>query len=272
MPDPHPFDLATRLVPVGEGQFQGQTSAAYGNLVGPFGGVTSANLMQAVLLDARRAGDPISITVNFCAAIADGAFDIHSRLIRSGKYLQHWSLELHQGARICSTASIITAQRGGDFSHQPVTPPDVKAAADCAPLPGIPKFSSWLDRYDFRYIEGPPPMTGPPLGGLGQARSALWIRDEPKRALDYLSLTALSDSFLLRLFHVRCTMVPMGTVSLTTHFIASAPEVTAQGADPVLGVADALRFHGNFHDQNMQIWGGDGNLLATGTQMVWFKD
>ncbi len=89
--------------------------------------------------------------------------------------------------------------------------------------------------------------------------------------LDYVSLAALGDSFLLRLFQVRGVIVPMGTVSLTTHFLATPDEIAAQGMAPLLGVADSQRFHGNFHDQQMQLWGRSGKLLATGTQVVWYR-
>lgn len=268
----HIFDTATALTELDQGHLTGQTSTDYGNLVGPFGGILAANLMRAVLEDSRATGDPISITVNFCAAVSDGAFDITTKLVRAGKYVQHWSLELAQGEKICSTASIILAKRQVDFSHQTMDAPQITPPQDCPPLPEVASFSNWLNRYEFRFAEGPPPTGAQPADALASPRSALWIADKPDRPLDYLSLTALSDSFLLRLFHVRGTLVPMGTVSLTTHFIGTTAELAEQGTEPLLGIADAIRFHGNFHDQSMQLWSTSGKLLATGTQIVWFKE
>lgn len=269
--DMHVFDKAIALTRLGEGRWQGQTGTDYANLVGPYGGFLSACLMNAVLSDARAAGDPVSITANFCAAVPEGGFEITTRQIRAGKYLQHWSVELLAGGRICTTASIILAKRQADYSHQPVAAPQVPPAADCQSLDMTPMPMGWLHRYDFRFVEGPPPFGNPPPDGQGPARSVNWVADKPARPLDHLSLTALSDSFLLRLFHVRGTMVPMGTVSMTTHFIATEEEIAEQGTAPVLGVADAIRFHGNFHDQHMQLWSASGKLLASGTQVVWFK-
>ena len=69
----HPFDQAIALTPCAEGVFQGATSAAYANMVGPFGGLTAATVVNAVSQHPARLGEPVALTVNFCAALADGA-------------------------------------------------------------------------------------------------------------------------------------------------------------------------------------------------------
>ena len=66
----HVFDEAVRLEPAGDGVWQGRTNAAYGNMIGPFGGVTAAQALNAVLQHPKRLGDPISLTVNFAAALS----------------------------------------------------------------------------------------------------------------------------------------------------------------------------------------------------------
>ncbi len=270
----HPFDKASALTSVDQNRLSGHTSPVYANLVGPFGGITSASLMRAVLEDDRRVGDPISMTVNFCAAVADGPYVITRKCARAGKYIQHWSLELVQGDRTCATATLVLARRLADFSHQPVPAPDVPAPEECAAYvpPKNIAYSNWINTYEYRYIEGSPPYGKPPKPELQPAISALWVKDVPDRPLDYLSLMALSDCFLIRLFHVRGTLVPMGTVTLTTHFIGSMDEIAEQGSAHLLGIADATRFHGNFHDQSMQLFSRTGKLLATGSQVVWFKE
>ena len=45
----HPLDLAINLELNNEGLWLGHTQPAYGNMVGPFGGVTSAVMLNAVL-------------------------------------------------------------------------------------------------------------------------------------------------------------------------------------------------------------------------------
>ena len=67
----HPFDIAIALRAEGEGAWQGQTSPAYANMIGPFGGVTAAQALNAVLQHPQRLGEPVAYTVNFAAPVAD---------------------------------------------------------------------------------------------------------------------------------------------------------------------------------------------------------
>ena len=45
----HPFEAAIALAPQGEGVMQGATSPAYANFIGPYGGITAAQVVNAVL-------------------------------------------------------------------------------------------------------------------------------------------------------------------------------------------------------------------------------
>lgn len=271
MPVFHPFDDATRLTRLDESRYRGRTTAAYANIVGPYGGITAACLMQAVLSDARLAGTPVSLTVNLLTAIADGEFEISVNLARSGKYIQHWSVELSQNGRVCSNASVITALRENGFDHQSSQPPEFGPYGDFARFSGAAPLP-WLNAYDIRFVEGKPAFALAGVANDPSSRSVQYVADNPPRALDYLSLTAMADSFLLRIFKVRAKTTPMGSVSITTHFTGAPEDIAAQGSEPLLGVVDAIRFHGNFHDQTMQIWGRNRRLLATGSQLVWFKN
>jgi acyl-CoA thioesterase len=266
----HPFDDAVALSPLAEGRWQGRTTAAYANMTGPFGGITAATLLNAVLSDPRASGAPVSVTVNYVAAIADGAFEIAARLVRGGKYIQHWALDLTQDGQPKTTASVVLGQRAAPFSHHSAAPPEAPPPADCAPPANMPPLA-WIDRYDTRFAAGAIGSRAE-ADPFGPTRSVVWIADTPPRPLDALSLLAMSDSFILRIVHLRGARVVGGTVSLTTHFLATPDDIARQGAAPLLGYADATRFHANFHDQHMQLWSTDGTLLASGSQIVWFRD
>ena len=65
----HLFDDATRVT-AGDSRWRGQTSDDYWAFVGPFGGATAATILRALMDHPQRAGDPLALTVNFCAPIA----------------------------------------------------------------------------------------------------------------------------------------------------------------------------------------------------------
>ena len=266
----HPLDAAVALEGLAPGRHAGRTSPVYANMTGPFGGVTAATFLNAVMQHPEKAGDPVAQTVNFCGAIADGDFEITCRLVRGGKYTQHWLLDLSQQGETRGTATIVTGARGDVFSHHDTAMPDapLPEAVDPLPMPGPLK---WLNAYEFRFIEGRPEIVNQPFAPLRDSRSLLWIADRPRRPLDHLSLAAMADAFLLRLLKVRGTWAPMGTVSLTTYFHATAEEISRHGDGPVLGKAISKRMHAQFFDQHMELWAADGTLLATGAQVAWYK-
>ena len=69
----HPFDQALTLSPLGFGRYAGHTAPAYWNMIGPYGGITAALVLQAVMQHPDRLGEPITLTVNFAGAVPAGA-------------------------------------------------------------------------------------------------------------------------------------------------------------------------------------------------------
>jgi len=266
----HPLDGATQLERLSADRLAGRTSPLYANLGGPFGGWTAAILMRAVLDDPRRQGAPVALTVNYCAAIADGGFEISCRERRTGKSTQHWSLELTQGERVAATASVVCGARRAVWTHHPATPPVIP------PPENLPMFdaggrSAWVEQYEFRFERGVIAFGGRGSKELQAPDSLLWMRDRPERPLDFVSLAALSDAFFIRAFVVRDQLVPVGTITLTTHFHTDEAGLATQGSHYLLGYATAHTFSGGFADQAAQLWGKNG-LLATSTQVVWYRE
>jgi hypothetical protein len=64
----HPLDQALALQAQGEGRWHGRTHPDWANMVGPFGGITAAQLLQAAMLDPRALGEPLALTVNYAPA------------------------------------------------------------------------------------------------------------------------------------------------------------------------------------------------------------
>jgi acyl-CoA thioesterase len=267
----HPLDQATALERIGPARYAARTSDFYSNFSGPFGGFTAAALLRAVLEDERRQSTPVALTVNYCAAIAEGAFEIAAREVRTGRSTQHWSVELTQGDTVAATASVVCGERRAVWSHHPAEMPQMPPAEALPVFTGF-KPGGWTSRYEMRFAEGAPDWSPRDASDVRSARSQLWMRDDPVRPLDYLSLACMSDAFVIRAFMARGKFVPVGTVTLTTFFHANEEAMRAQADHPLLCTADAHLFADGFADQIAHLWGRDGRLLATGTQIVWYKE
>src|ERR1035437_5607491 len=129
---PHAFDAAIALSPQGDDLWQGHTSAPYANMVGPFGGITAAQALNAVLEHPRRLGEPVAFTLNFAAALADGPFDVQVRPARTNRSTQHWIVEMRQGEHTVATATAVTAVRRDTWGATEMPVPQVPAPQEVA--------------------------------------------------------------------------------------------------------------------------------------------
>ena len=69
----------------------------------------------------------------------------------------------------------------------------------------------------------------------------------------------------------RRELIPFGTVSITTYFHTASDELAAEDITHVLAAADARIFHKSYGDQHGELWSPSGRLLATTTQIAYFK-
>src|SRR5574340_1807198 len=83
--DIHPFDRAIALAPQPDGSALGATSPAYWNMIGPFGGITAAIAVNAVMQHPALLGEPLALTINYAAPIAAGAFRARARPARTNR-------------------------------------------------------------------------------------------------------------------------------------------------------------------------------------------
>ena len=125
----HPFDLVTALLAKGENHYRGRITPAYANMVGPFGGVIAAAMLNGVLSHAARQGEPVSMTVNFAAPLADEPFELLVRPLRTNRSNQHWLLELQQGELVAATASVVLVTRQPSWAATELSYPAAPAAS-----------------------------------------------------------------------------------------------------------------------------------------------
>jgi len=265
----HAFDEAIALTPAGPDLFRGQTHPGYGNMVGPFGGVTAAQALQAVLLHPDLLGEPVSLTVNYAAALADGPFEVKAHAARTNRSTQHWQIEMVQDGAVTLTGTVLTAVRRTTWSvddvHMPQVPPPHE-------MERVTRHGGveWVKRYEVRPIKGSFPEVWD--DSEGEAVSRLWMRDDPARALDFASLTAMADFFFPRIWLRRARRTPAGTVSMTVYFHAGAQQLRDTASRYLMGQAAAQAYRNGFFDQTAQIWNEAGLLLATTSQIVYYKE
>lgn len=267
----HPFDEAIAIEQTSTGVFTGTVSAAYANMVGTYGGITHAILLNAAMSHAERIGEPVALTVNFAGPIAAGEFEVTAVAARTNRSTQHWNLSLVQGGEIAATGTAVFAQRRETWSAPEARPPSgvlPAAALTRSPLIGRPP---WMHRYDMRFARGGLPDA---FDGVEQSDSLSisWIRDEPPRPLDFQALAAMSDSFFLRIYVRRHMLQPAATISLTTYFHADTTLLAAQADRHALAVARASNFRNGYFEQNAELWSDAGQLLASSHQMVYYRE
>jgi hypothetical protein len=120
--------------------------------------------------------------------------------------------------------------------------------------------------YEMRYARGRFGIENP------DSVTHAWLSDSPARPLDHASLTAICDAFFPRIFLRRPMLAPIATVSLNIYFHADSADLAKEGSEPVLCVAKAQVFNKGYYDQEGQVWGRDGVLLATTQQIAWYKE
>ncbi|MDH7944033.1 thioesterase family protein [Pseudohongiella sp. SYSU M77423] len=266
----HPLDEAIAMQPVAPGMFAASTHPGYANAVGPFGGITAAQLLNAALLHEERLGEPVSQTVHFAAPIADGAFRIEARPVRTNRSTQHWLINAIQDDKLVAMATAVFAIRRPTWSGTDAKFPDAPAPESVAAM-NWDKRPEFTHRYDLRYSDDSLPKTFTEPERENGA-SQLWVRDVPERPLDFPALASICDVFFPRVMIRRQRWSPIGTVTLTSYFHADSQTLGRVGSRHLLGVARAQAYRDGFFDQSAEVWSPEGELLATSHQMVYFKD
>jgi len=266
----HAFDTAIALAPQGDDLWQGHTSPAYANMIGPYGGITAAQALHAVMQHPQRVGEPVAMTVNYAAALTDGPFFVHARAARTNRSTQHWMVEIRQSDQVMVTATVFTAVRRETWSANETPRPEVPRPADVAQAQGRARVE-WIQRYELRFIEGEIPALWEG-SDHGHSRTRLWVRDQPPRPLDFPSLAGMADIFFPRIWRRRATFVPIGTVTMTVYFHADAATLAATGTQYLLAQAQGQAFHKGYFDHSGQLWNEAGQMLATTHQVVYFKE
>ena len=259
------FDDSLALAPAGPGRWIGVASPLYEAVIGVFGGWTVALLLKAVLVEPEASGSPVSITVNFIAALPPGA-EIMVEVTRLGatRSLAHWRCDLRLAGAdaVVATAIVIMASRRDSDSRtepkMPVVPPPEELEGYFPPFARQPPLES-------RSPMPPPPFNKP------DSRTLSWERDASGRTIDVLTLALLSDLGAPRIFLVSPGPRPSATLTLSVTFLAGPDELAACGDDFILADMIATRIEQSTVGSRKDMWSRAGTLLATSEQLCWFR-
>jgi acyl-CoA thioesterase len=245
----------------------GHTDPAYWNMAGPFGGWIASQLLERVLDDPRRRGDPIATSTSFVGPIEEGPFSIDVRLLRANRSTDFWWAELRQQRdgveQVCAYATVSCAVRPSTPTHLEQSMPQAPAPEQ-VPERRIPLPLRWITHYEMRMA------TAPPFSGEGSARSLTWARkrDVP---LNFSALTEICDTAIPRLFYRTRGPVPIATVTMNVFFHVGASELREVGTDFVLCDANWHGANDGYFDEGQVVWSRSGRLLATTDQLVWYR-
>jgi acyl-CoA thioesterase len=269
----HPLDEAIELTETAPGRYTARTHPAYANAVGPFGGVTAAQLLNAAIKHPQALGEPISQTVHFAAPISDELMQIDANPVRTNRSTQHWLVQAFQHGQLVAMCTAVFAVRRDTWSAVDAEFPGQQPAPETLQAMSWSKRPRFTQCYDLRYISGMVSLDQPDTGTEpGDAESRLWVRDEPPRPLDFPALASICDVFFPRIFVRRRRWTPIGTVTMTSYFHADSQTLAGIGSAHVLGCARSQVYQNGFFDQSAEVWAADGRLLATTHQMVYFKE
>ena len=261
----HPFDSALEFRHE-NGKVFGQTSAAYANMIGPFGGMTAAAMLKAILDHPDVLGEPITLTVNFAAGVKDGEFELEAKPERTNRSTQHWYVRMVQEGEVVTTATAVFSARRETWGATDMSSPHLPVEAAPVSTEMMPR---WAQNYTFRMVGE---MRDKIKDAQPNAETLQSIQDKPPRPIDFPSLTAMADVFPPRIMIRRAQFAPMGTVAFTVYFHVDSATLNQHGDGELIGHARANRYYNRYFDQSAELWTSDGVLFATSTQIVYFKE
>lgn len=261
---PASFDGTTDVREIETGLYQATVDRAWWVLRGPHGGYVAAVMLRALertSADPERA--PRSFTTHYLAPPVEGPLRIRGRVERVGRQMTFVSARAEQDGRPVALSL-------GTFAP----PRDPVAEYDAAPMPevappeqggpagraiGGPPFT---EQFDYAHVIG-----GKIRAGTGEAVAGGWMRLADPRVADAAAVAAMTDAWWPPLASALTTAVLVPTVDLTIHFRRPLPLPGARPEDWYLGRFRTTLAREGFFEEDGEIWGADGTLLAQSRQL-----
>jgi acyl-CoA thioesterase len=257
----HEFDRATASVPQGAGAHQVTVTADWNTGNGtPNGGYVLGLVLQAVMAEAAEP-DPLSVAITYFRPAQAGPAEVRVRQVRAGRRVSTYDALLVQEGKEIAHAVVSTHDwdRAGTVNHTPHAAPAMPSPDACADLTTVipPGMIPILDRYTYRAASIPGWLEGAPTG---TTESLCWIRTSDARPVDSLLAGAMCDAFppvTAEIGHLASA-----TIQLTVHF-RRRPSTTW-----LLGHIVTRHVIDGYHDEDVELWDEQGQLVAQSRQLA----
>lgn len=233
-----------------------------------WGGYAIGACVRVLENEPEARGEALSLNLTYTAALSSGEVDVRTKRLRQGGSIGVWEVALHQkGAGQIAVHGVVTLAR------RPKTTPFAFAKMPAAPDPNsLPplEIPGVMDRYgaqafERRIVDGFPPAPGK------SARSLAWVRARSGR-FDKVLLAMVTDNSPPRVMYALGRNVDSTTLSLTAYLHATEQDLVEIGEDFVLIECDGQVGNDGASDERSNYWSRDGRLLATSTQLAWYRD
>lgn len=262
------FDDSLQLTAHSPGCFAFHPNKDYWNFNSAFGGWVAAAMIKALHLTESYRGEIISQHLQFISAVK--ADTLYALVISREKKRQtdFWSViisDAPEGGRTLAVAEIVAgARRSHELNYNPPLPP-YKEPEECVRMRNNPLSPRWLDRYELMLSSGVPFSKNP------TPHSVILIREDDQRPPDPVSIAAILDASMPRVFFLTYTARLASTISMSSHVYASDAEIAEIGSDYMVLEADSASVRHGLSNEEARLFRRDGLLIATSYQTAVFK-
>lgn len=238
-------------------------AAGFGQGKATFGGLVIGACVRSM---TSRVNDPSrrlrSVTAQLVGAPAPGPAVIRMRLLRATMSVATWSADLEQDGRVMThVVGVFAANRPVDLEWNTLSAPKTPHWKDVERLdtdnPFAPEFTK---NFEFRSV-GPLPFSGSKEMPLGFIRPAA-----PSKIRDAGYVTCLIDAWWLSAFARFDELRPAATLTYSAELFSPIDDLDPEA--PLLHVGDAIAAKDGYSIESRRLFGIDGRLVSTNTQLV----
>lgn len=239
-----------------------QEISIFGN---PNGGYVLGLAIMA-LYDLNPSQVIITVTGYFMASPRKTTtLDIKPSLLKRGKTLSFWSVDICQGDTLCIRMSAImgTSHQLNDQNHILIDPIAIKPFAECKDIQ-IPRIAEGLGK-SIRYSMAGEDIANLKLGEADHAQHSIWLSFHDEAELEAWHIVFLIDAMFPPIFHIKGMSAWVPTLELTLQLrqLPKTRQVACHFKTQALT-------HGILEEDG-QVWDGQGNLVALCRQTAYFN-